>query len=129
MLARISADGKVRGVIAGLPPPSVLGSDGARAVELGAPLAIESPRLAKPLRPFAADVGEGGFALFDDGMAPDATRRFLPDEALAHIATQLGKKDAQSLAEDVVARAVKRYRKKHSDDFLAIVLAPAITRA
>ena len=128
VLARISASGKVRGLVAGLRPPSVLSDGGARPVELGPPLAIESPRLAKPLRAFSVDVGEGGFALFDDGLAPDAPRRFLPDEALTRIATQLGKKDAQSLAEEVVARAVKRYRKRHSDDFLAIVLAPATKR-
>src|SRR5207247_7918136 len=114
---------QVRGVIAGLRAPACLRPDGSvRAVALGEPLAAPPRRLAAPLRPFSAALAEGAFALFDDGMPATASRRLSPQAALAHMAERLWLRsdDVQSVAEDAVAVAVKRYRKRHSDDFFAL---------
>ncbi len=124
LCARLGADGSVRGVIAGLRAPVVIDAIGAlHDVALGEPLSLGARRLSAPLRPFQCSLADGAFALFDDGLPPDAERRLPPAVALAHIADRLVRRhhDPQSAAEEVVAEAVKRYRKRHSDDFFALV--------
>jgi hypothetical protein len=123
LVAQLGADGRVRGVVAGLRPPVLIDAAGAvHAVPLGDALPVDVRRLAAPLRPFECSLREGTFALFDDGMAPSATRRLAPDAALHRLAELLRKSaDAQTAAEDLVAEAVKRYRKKHTDDFFVFV--------
>ena len=115
----------MRGVVAGLRAPVLVDGRGALAdVALGEPIAVAARRLAGPLRPFACSLADGAFALFDDGMAPDAARRLDRTDALERLADRLVRKreDPQSAAEDVVAEAVKRYKKRHSDDFFALVI-------
>jgi stage II sporulation SpoE-like protein len=125
LCAHFAAGGGVRGVITGLPLPVLIDGGGAtRQVDLGDALLLSARRLAAPLRPFRCSLADGTFALFDDGMPPDAERRLAPAVALAWIAERLvqRREDPQSAAEDVVAEAVKRYRKRHSDDFFAFVV-------
>jgi hypothetical protein len=126
LCAHFATDGAVRGVVAGLRAPVIIDNAGAlHDVALGEPLPQLSSarRLAGTLRPFSATLADGAFALFDDGMAPDAARRLDRTTALVRLADRLGRKreDPQSAAEDVVAEAVKRYKKRHSDDFFAFV--------
>ncbi|MGZ3404882.1 MAG: hypothetical protein ACXVAN_00455, partial [Polyangia bacterium] len=86
-------------------------------------LPLAARRLVQPLRSFECTLADGAFALFDDGMPLDAERRLPTAVALARIAERLveRREDPQSAAEDVVAEAVKRYRKRHTDDFFALV--------
>jgi len=122
--AHLGGDGVVRGVVAGLRAPVVIDGAGAlHDVALGAALPSTARRLAAPLRPFECSLAGGAFALFDDGMAPDAPRRLDRTAALARIADRLTRRhqDPQSAAEDAVAEAVKRYRQRHTDDFFAFV--------
>jgi hypothetical protein len=124
LCAHFGRDGIVRGVVAGLRAPVLIDGAGAlRDVALGAAQASGSQRLAAPLRAFECALADGTFALFDDGMAPEAARRFDRTAALERIADHLTRRrqDPQTAAEDVVAEAVKRYRKRHSDDFFALV--------
>lgn len=124
LCAHFAADGSVRGVLAGLRAPVLVDRAGAlRDVALAAPLPVDARRLAAPLQPFACSLADGAFALFDDGMPADAARRLDRTDALARVADRLTRRhaDPQSAAEDIVAEAVKRYRKRHSDDFFAFV--------
>jgi len=124
LCAHFGADGVVRGVLAGLRAPVLIDAAGAlHDVALGDAIACDARRLAAPLQPFRCTLADGVFALFDDGMAPDAARRLDRTAALARIAERLtrGREDPQTAAEDVVAEAVKRYKKRHSDDFFALV--------
>ncbi len=124
LCAHFATDGAVTGVVAGLRAPVVIDNAGAlHDVALGDPLAVSARRLAGTLRPFSATLADGAFALFDDGMAPAAARRLDRTAALERLAERLARKkaDPQSAAEDVVAEAVKRYKKRHSDDFFAFV--------
>jgi hypothetical protein len=124
LCAHLDRDGVVRGVLAGLRAPVVIDAAGAlHDVALGEPLPIPARRLAAPLRAFECSLADGAFALFDDGMAPDAERRLDRTDALARMADRLARRreDPQTAAEDLVAEAVKRYRKRHSDDFFAFV--------
>jgi hypothetical protein len=122
LLLRVGADGAVRGVAAGLAPPSLLADGAARPLDLGPPLPVSARRLAQPLRQFAAPLDGQTLLVFDDGMPPSAPRRFPPAEALARALALLDTHDPQRIAEDLVAAAVKRYRNKHTDDFLSVVL-------
>lgn len=124
LCAHLGRDGRVRGVIAGLRAPVLVDGAGAlREVALGAPLSIATPRVPAPLRRFECDLADGAFALFDDGMSPAADRRFDPTDALRRIADRLAhrRQTPQAAADDVVAEAVRRYRKRHSDDFFAFI--------
>lgn len=124
LCVRFGADGVVHGVVAGLRPPTLIDNIGAlHPVTPGEPLAMSSPRLAAPLRPFCCTLHDGALALFDDGLPAEAPRRLDPARALERIADALVRRrhDAQSAAEEVVADAVKRYRKRHSDDFFVLV--------
>jgi len=124
LCAHLDRDGVVRGVLAGLRAPVVIDAAGAlHDVALAEPLTTPTRRLAAPLRPFQCSLADGVFALFDDGMAPDAERRLDRTDALSRIAERLRRRheDPQTAAEDVVAEAVKRYRKRHSDDLFAFV--------
>ena len=124
LCAHFATDGSVRGVVAGLRAPVLVDNAGAlHDVALGEPIAVAARRLAGALRPFSCSLADGTFALFDDGMAPDATRRLDRTSALGRIAEHLvGRhQDPQRAAEDVVAEAVKRYKRRHSDDFFAFV--------
>jgi len=124
LCAHFAADGAVRGVLAGLRAPVLIDSGGAlHDVALAAPLPVDARRLAAPLQPFACSLADGAFALFDDGMAPDAARRLDRTDALTRVADRLARRheDPQTAAEDIVAEAVKRYRKRHSDDFFAFI--------
>ena len=125
LCAHLATDGSVRGVVAGLRAPVLIDDAGAlHDVALGDPIATPSARrLAGTLRPFAAALADGAFALFDDGMAPDAVRRLDRTAALERLAERLARRreDPQSAAEDVVAEAVRRYKKRHSDDFFAFI--------
>ncbi|HEX6835899.1 MAG TPA: SpoIIE family protein phosphatase [Polyangia bacterium] len=124
LCAHFGADGAVSGVLAGLRPPVLIDGAGAlHEVELGAAVTSTARRLAAPLQPFHCSLADGTFALFDDGMAPAADRRLDRTAALARIADRLTRRheDPQTAAEDIVAEAVKRYRKRHSDDFFALV--------
>jgi stage II sporulation SpoE-like protein len=128
LVLHLGADGRVQGVIAGLRPPALVDADGAlHPATLGAPLAVTARRLAGPLRPFECSLADGALVLFDDGMPLDAARRLTIEHALERIADRLVRRreDPQSAADDVVAEAVKRYRKKHSDDFFALVTRSA----
>lgn len=132
MLLRLGRDGRVDGVVAGLRAPSLVGGDGAvRALPLGAPLEVAARRLAGPLRPFAGSLADGALVVFDDGMPPAAPRRFALDQALERIAERLTHKreDPQTAADDVVAEAVKRWRKRHTDDFFALVAIRTVARS
>lgn len=125
LCAHFGTDGVVRGVVAGLPAPSRI--DGAGVldpVRLGAPLPLSARRLAGPLRSFECTLADGALALFDDGMPADAARRLPREAALQRIADRLVRRgdDPQATAEDAVAQAVKRYRKRHTDDFFALVV-------
>jgi hypothetical protein len=125
LCAHFGADGIVHGVVAGLRAPVVIDTGGAlRELDLGAALPLAARRLAQPLRPFQCALTDGAFAMFDDGLPHDAARRLRPAVALAHIADRLVRRheDPQSAVEDVVAEAIKRYRKRHSDDFFALVV-------
>jgi hypothetical protein len=124
LCAHLDRDGVVRGVLAGLRSPVLIDAAGAlHEVALGEPLATPPRRLAAPLRPFECSLADGAFALFDDGMAPDAARRLDRTDALARMAERLARRheDPQTAAEDIVSEAVKRYRKRHSDDFFAFI--------
>ena len=124
LCAHFGADGAVSGVLAGLRPPVLIDDAGAlHEVPLGAAVTSTARRLAAPLQPFQCSLADGAFALFDDGMAPGAERRLDRTAALARIADRLTRRhaDPQSAAEEIVAEAVKRYRKRHSDDFFAFV--------
>jgi stage II sporulation SpoE-like protein len=124
LCAHFASDGAVQGVVAGLRAPVLVDNAGAiHDVALGAPVAVTARRLAGPLRPFSCSLADGVFALFDDGMAPDAERRLDRTTALERLAERLVRKkeDPQSAAEDVVAEAVKRYKKRHTDDLFAFV--------
>lgn len=124
LCAHFGRDGVVRGVVSGLRPPVLIDGAGAlHEVTLGAGLAASARRLTAPLCPFECTLAGGAFALFDDGMPPDAARRLDRTAALERIADRLTRRheDPQRAAEDVVAEAVKRYRKRHSDDFFALV--------
>jgi hypothetical protein len=122
LLARMGPDGSVHGVAAGLSPPSLVGDDGERveAVTLGPPLAGDG-RLAPPARPFDARLDGRALVLFDDGLPAAAARRLTRAEVLAR-AVELARRDPQSVADDLVALAVGRYHKQHSDDFFALVV-------
>jgi hypothetical protein len=125
LCVRLHSDGAIDGVVAGLPAPSLIDAAGAvRAVPLRDPIAASAQRLAAPLRPFSCRIDEGVFVIFDDGLPASEPRRFDLRAALARIADRLIERrlDAQSAAEDVVAEAVKRYHKRHSDDFFALVV-------
>ena len=124
LCAHLDRDGLVRGVLAGLRAPVLIDAAGAvHDVALGDPLAAPARRLAAPLRPFECSLADGTLALFDDGMAPDAERRLDRTDALVRVAERLARRheDPQTAAEDIVAEAVKRYRKRHSDDFFAFI--------
>ncbi|HXU71466.1 MAG TPA: hypothetical protein VN947_19170 [Polyangia bacterium] len=124
LCAHLASDGSVSGVVAGLRAPVIIDAAGAlHDVALGEPLAVGARRLAGTLRPFRCSLADGAFALFDDGMAPDAARRLDRTDALGRIADHLVRRrhDPQRAAEDVVAEAVKRYKKRHSDDLFAFV--------
>jgi hypothetical protein len=124
LCAHFAGDGGVTGVLAGLRAPVLIDGAGAlHDVPLGAPLSSPPRRLSAPLQPFQCSLADGAFALFDDGMPPDAERRLDRTGALERIADRLvrRKEDPQTAAEDVVAEAVKRYRKRHSDDFFAFI--------
>jgi hypothetical protein len=124
LCAHFGPDGVVRGVLAGLSAPVIVDSAGApREVALGPELPLSARRLAQPLRAFECSLSNGAFALFDDGMPLAAERRLATRVALERIADRLVRRheDPQSAAEDVVAEAVKRYRKRHSDDLFALV--------
>jgi len=124
LCAHLGADGLVRGVIAGLRAPVIIDPAGAlHSVPLGDPLPIAARRLAAPPRPFACSLADGAFAVFDDGLPAAAARRFAPAEALARIAEHLVRRgdSAPAAAAAVVAEAVKRTRKRHRDDFFALV--------
>lgn len=132
LLLRLGADGRVDGVIAGLRAPTLVDDGGAlHPVPLGAPQAVAARRLAGPLRPFHCSLADGALVLFDDGMPPDAARRLPLDGALARIADRLVRRreDPQAVADDVVAEAVKRYRKRHTDDFFALVATRSAARS
>jgi stage II sporulation SpoE-like protein len=123
LCAHLGADGIVRGVVAGLRPPVLVdGKGGVHPVALGDALPSASRRLAAPLCPFECSLAAGALALFDDGLPPTAARPVAPDRVLAELAERLHRgADAQSAADAAVADVVKRYRKKHSDDFFALV--------
>jgi hypothetical protein len=126
LFAQLGADGNVRGVVAGLRPPVVIEADATQPpnpLPLGDPIAVESRRLTAPLRSFAHTLRPGdAFALFDDGLSPEAPRRWPTDTALARLADHLRQgEDAESATDVTVAEAVKRYRKKHTEDFFALV--------
>ncbi|HUS68177.1 MAG TPA: SpoIIE family protein phosphatase [Kofleriaceae bacterium] len=126
LLMRLSADGTVDGVTAGLDPPSVISSGTVTALALGEPLEVASRRLAAPLRPFATRLDGAALALYDDGLPAAAPRRLPIAAALEHLAAGVEQTDPQALAEALVAEAVKRYKKKQTDDLFALVLAPRV---
>lgn len=124
LCARFGADGVVHGLVAGLRAPTLIDNIGAvHEVALGDPLPLTARRLASPLRPFRCTLADGALALFDDGLPAHAPRPIAPERVLAHLADRLvrHKDDAQTAAEDAVADAVKRWRKRHTDDFFALV--------
>jgi hypothetical protein len=128
LCAHFDVNGYVRGVISGLRSPVCIDGHGAvRALTLDEPLTLRARRLPAPLTPFTASLAEGAFAIFDDGMPADAPRRLAPADVLAHMADRLRRKrqDAQSVAEEAVAEAVGAYRKRHTDDFFALVVTPS----
>jgi hypothetical protein len=131
LLMRVAPSGALRGVVAGLKPPSLVEQGAPRAIPVGEPLPIDAHRLAKPLRQFAADAGERAILLFDDGMPEEAPRRYPPAEALARMArvTDRAPRDAQAIADDAVAAAVKHWHKKHSDDFFALAITRSAARS
>ena len=72
---RIDPDGGVRGVCAGLPPPSVVSDGGVRQIAAGEPLPFSARRLRAPLRPFQARLGTllidpHAAALLRQGLSP-----------------------------------------------------------
>jgi hypothetical protein len=133
MLVRVSPAGEVRGVVAGLRPPSIVEEGAPRAIAIGPALEVHAERLEGPLRPFAASAGDRPILIFDDGMPEDAPRRYAPSEALERMARFAGEKghekDAQAIADDAVAHAVKRWHKKHTDDFFALAITRSAARS
>src|SRR5581483_6191890 len=135
LLMRVSPSGAVRGVVAGLAPPSLVEEGAPRAIPAGEPLPIDARHLARPLRQFAADLGERALLFFDDGMPAEAPRRFAPKGALARMAaaaaaqTARGANDAQAIADDAVQQAVKHWHKKHTDDFFALAITRSAARS
>jgi hypothetical protein len=128
LCAHFGADGVVRGVVSGLAAPSCLAAGGqARALPLGDALSLPTRRLRAPLRPFTFALADGAFALFDDGRPAGAARRWSPADALAHMAERWARTphELAPIAEAAVVEAVKRYRKRHSDDFFALIAARA----
>jgi hypothetical protein len=124
LCARLGADGVVSGVIAGLHAPRLIDPAGAiHPVALGDPLPLDARRLIAPLRAFECSLSDGALALFEDGLPADAARRLPLDASFLRLADRLARRgaDAQSAVDDLVADAVKRYRKRHSDDFFALV--------
>ncbi|MDB4966192.1 MAG: hypothetical protein JWN44_1881 [Myxococcales bacterium] len=126
LIAQLGRDGTVRGVVAGLRAPALVDAAGvARAVELGEVLRqVDVRRLTAPLRPFECSLRDGTLVVFDDGMPEGAAeRRFGWDAAVGRVAVMLRKGgDAQGAADAVVGEAVRRYRRRQTDDFFAFVV-------
>jgi hypothetical protein len=122
LLVRISSAGRVRGVAAGLRPPSLVVDGRAQPIATGEPLPVSARRLVGQLRQFAASLDGRALILFDDGMPESAPRRLALGDALARMAAAVAARGPQAAADEAIAAAVKQYRKKHSDDFFALTL-------
>ena len=115
--------GRVRGVVAGLLPPSEIKDGALVPLPLGDPLTPpqEVQSLVSAARRFDVSLPGGTLVLFDDGKPLDV-HRTMPLAEIDALLAQGGSATAQELADKAVAHAVKRTRGRHGDDFFALVV-------